>query len=102
MIRKNLVALFSIAALFILALPALSEAPKLEIKTCSAPALSDTAVASAPHFLTGQMCSSICSAPDCLGAIEGAPCTKRFSGQPGICTITGRACSPGNNQCGCW
>jgi hypothetical protein len=103
MIRKNfVVALFAIAALACLALPSFAETPPLEIKTCSASALSDTAIPPAPHFLTGQTCSSICSVPDCLGAIEGTPCTKPFSGAPGICTITGRVCSPGNKQCGCW
>lgn len=99
--RKNLIALFAIAALTCIAAPTFAETPPLDVKACAAPQLSETAATPAPHFLTGQMCSSVCSFEDCLGAMEGTPCSKRFGG-PGICTITGRVCSPGNNQCGCW
>ena len=102
MIRKNLVALFAFVALACLAMPSFAETPQPELlKACSAPELSDASAPPAPQFLSGQMCSAICSFEDCLGAMEGTPCTKRFGGA-GLCTITGRVCSPGNKQCGCW
>lgn len=101
MIRKNLVALFAIAALASLAPPSFAETPPLALATCSAAALLETIAPPAPLFLAGT-CSSVCSTPSCLGAPVGTPCVKPFSGAPGVCEFSGRVCSPGNQHCGCF
>lgn len=104
MIRKILIALFALATLASRALPSSAEAPPLAPATCSAPATLETIAPPAqpsPLFLTGT-CSSICSTPSCLGAPVGTPCTKPFSGAPGVCEFSGRVCSPGNQHCGCF
>ncbi len=100
--RKNLIALFAIAALSCLALPSFAETPPLALTACSAPAMLETFTPqTAPLFLTGT-CSGVCSIPSCLGAPVGSPCTKPFTGAPGTCQISGRSCSPGNQHCGCY
>jgi hypothetical protein len=102
--RRNLVALFALAALARLALPSLAETPPLAPATCSAPAMLESLAPPAPPaplFLTGT-CSSVCSVPSCLGAPVGSPCIKPFSGALGVCEFSGRVCSPGNQHCGCF
>lgn len=104
MIRESLIVLFAFAALASLALPSFAETPPLAPATCSASAMLETIAPPAPPaplFLTGT-CSGICSTPSCLGAPVGSPCTKPFSGAPGVCEFSGRVCSPGNQHCGCF
>ncbi len=101
MIRKNLVALLAIAALSGLALPSFAQTPPLALTTCSAAVMLETIAPPAPLFLAGT-CSGVCSVPTCLGAPVGSPCTKRFTGAPGVCEFSGRVCSPGSQQCGCF
>jgi hypothetical protein len=101
MICKNLIALFSVAALFALTLPARSENANPDDKAC--PAATDATIftigAPAPVTLATPTCGS-CSSASCVGKGEGLTCYT-FAGELGICLSGAKNCSSGNPRCIC-
>ena len=63
-------------------------------------ALQSASESSEPIFLTGRACG-VCSYSDCLGGMEGSPCTRRFGGT-GVCTMAGRVCGDRTQSCSCF
>lgn len=73
-----------------------------QLAASAAPSADGVNVVQAPELtlFAGQACG-ICSYSDCLGAMEGAICTRRFGGQ-GVCAISGKICGDHSKHCGCF